>query len=174
MGQLLSAQATSQIPFLLNAFFVGDVLTKRDCLRLQSLAANCRIINMYGTTETQRAVSYFAVPPVAQDPTFLNLQKDIMPAGEGMIDVQLLVVNRNEKNVAVNILSLSNEDFIINNCRRSICITLSGKSCWNIQIIIFYDPIPLSYKATHTITPCRQTHSLFLALLPSPHPDNVF
>ena len=99
MGQLLSAQATSQIPSLLNAFFVGDVLTKRDCLRLQSLAANCRIINMYGTTETQRAVSYFAVPPVAQDPTFLNLQKDIMPAGEGMIDVQLLVVNRNERNV---------------------------------------------------------------------------
>ena len=117
MGQLLSAQATSQIPFLLNAFFVGDVLTKRDCLRLQSLAANCRIINMYGTTETQRAVSYFAVPPVAQDPTFLNLRKDIMPAGEGMINVQLLVVNRIERNVAVNIITLSNEDFIINNCR---------------------------------------------------------
>ncbi|KAJ8480756.1 hypothetical protein ONZ45_g15549 [Pleurotus djamor] len=99
MGQLLSAQATRQIPSLLNAFFVGDVLTKRDCLRLQSLAANVRIINMYGTTETQRAVSYFAIPPVSVDPTFLQLQKDIMPAGEGMIDVQLLVVNRNDKNI---------------------------------------------------------------------------
>ncbi|TRM60442.1 hypothetical protein BD626DRAFT_407533 [Schizophyllum amplum] len=99
MGQLLSAQATRQIPSLRNAFFVGDVLTKRDCLRLQSLAANVRIINMYGTTETQRAVSYFAIPPVAQDPTFLATQKDIMPAGAGMIDVQLLVVNRHEKSV---------------------------------------------------------------------------
>jgi L-aminoadipate-semialdehyde dehydrogenase len=99
MGQLLSAQATRQIPSLLNAFFVGDVLTKRDCLRLQSLASNVQIINMYGTTETQRAVSYFAIPPISVDSTFLATQKDIMPAGEGMIDVQLLVVNRNDRNV---------------------------------------------------------------------------
>jgi len=99
MGQLLSAQATRQIPTLQNAFFVGDVLTKRDCLRLQALAANVRIINMYGTTETQRAVSYFAIPPVSEDSTFLATQKDIMPAGEGMIDVQLLVVNRNDRNI---------------------------------------------------------------------------
>ncbi|KIY45047.1 large subunit of L-aminoadipate-semialdehyde dehydrogenase [Fistulina hepatica ATCC 64428] len=99
MGQLLSAQATCQIPFLKNAFFVGDVLTKRDCLRLQALAANVRIINMYGTTETQRAVSYFAIPPVSVDATFLATQKDIMPAGSGMIDVQLLVVNRNDRHV---------------------------------------------------------------------------
>ncbi len=99
MGQLLSAQATRQIPALRNAFFVGDVLTKRDCLRLQSLAANVRIVNMYGTTETQRAVSYFLIPSVSEDPTFLATQKDIMPAGEGMIDVQLLVVNRNDRNI---------------------------------------------------------------------------
>ncbi|KAG6861299.1 hypothetical protein C0995_001854 [Termitomyces sp. Mi166 len=99
MGQLLSAQATCQIPSLRNAFFVGDVLTKRDCLRLQALAANVRIINMYGTTETQRAVSYFAIPPIYEDSTFLATQKDIMPAGEGMIDVQLLVVNRNDRNI---------------------------------------------------------------------------
>lgn len=99
MGQLLSAQATRQIPSLLNAFFVGDVLTKRDCHRLQSLAANVRIINMYGTTETQRAVSYFEIPSVATDSTFLANQKDIMPAGKGMVDVQLLVVNRNDRNI---------------------------------------------------------------------------
>lgn len=99
MGQLLSAQATRHIPSLSNAFFVGDVLTKRDCLRLQSLAPNVHIINMYGTTETQRAVSYFEIPAVSADPTFLATQKDILPAGEGMIDVQLLVVNRTDKTV---------------------------------------------------------------------------
>ncbi|KAH9990943.1 L-aminoadipate-semialdehyde dehydrogenase large subunit [Russula compacta] len=99
MGQLLSAQATHQIPSLLNAFFVGDVLTKRDCTRLQALAPNVRIINMYGTTETQRAVSYFAIPSISEDSTFLATQKDIMPAGQGMIDVQLLIVNRNDKNI---------------------------------------------------------------------------
>jgi L-aminoadipate-semialdehyde dehydrogenase len=99
MGQLLSAQATRQIPTLRNAFFVGDVLTKRDCHRLQHLAQNVRIINMYGTTETQRAVSYFAIPPVNEDSTFLQNQKDIMPAGQGMIDVQLLVVNRAQRDI---------------------------------------------------------------------------
>lgn len=99
MGQLLSAQATRQIPSLQNAFFVGDVLTKRDCTRLQGLAKNVRIINMYGTTETQRAVSYFAIPSVNSDPTFLSTQKDLIPAGQGMIDVQLLVVNRTDRNV---------------------------------------------------------------------------
>ncbi|KAK4050363.1 putative NRPS-like protein biosynthetic cluster [Microbotryomycetes sp. JL201] len=98
MGQLLSAQATRAIPSLLNAFFVGDILTKRDCTRLQQLANNVRIINMFGTTETQRAVSYFPIPPLSQDPTFLKTRKDIMPAGSGMINVQLLVVNRNDKN----------------------------------------------------------------------------
>ncbi|KAF8271296.1 alpha-aminoadipate reductase Lys1p [Lactarius quietus] len=99
MGQLLSAQATCQIPSLLSAFFVGDILTKRDCTRLQSLAANVRIVNMYGTTETQRAVSYFAIPSILEDSTFLTTQKDIIPAGQGMVDVQLLIVNRTDKNV---------------------------------------------------------------------------
>ncbi|OXH27575.1 L-aminoadipate-semialdehyde dehydrogenase [Cryptococcus neoformans] len=99
MGQLLSAQATRQIPTLKNAFFVGDVLTKRDCTRLQSLAKNVCIINMYGTTETQRAVSYFAIPSVNEDSTFLATQKDLIPAGQGMIDVQLLVVNRTDRNI---------------------------------------------------------------------------
>lgn len=97
MGQLLSAQATHEIPGLHHAFFVGDVLTKRDCLRLQSLARNVTIVNMYGTTETQRAVSYFAVPSFNADGTFLQSQKDIIPAGQGMLDVQLLIINRNDK-----------------------------------------------------------------------------
>ncbi|KAJ2058575.1 large subunit of alpha-aminoadipate reductase [Coemansia sp. S146] len=94
MGQLLSANATSQIGSLRNAFFVGDLLTKRDCHRLQALAGNCRIVNMYGTTETQRAVSFCAIPPHAANASFLATAKDVIPAGRGMKDVQLLVVNR--------------------------------------------------------------------------------
>lgn len=96
MGQLLSAQATQEIPSLHHAFFVGDILTKRDCLRLQTLARNVAIVNMYGTTETQRAVSYFQVPSFNDDSSFLQYQKDVMPAGRGMLDVQLLIVNRND------------------------------------------------------------------------------
>lgn len=97
MGQLLSAQATAEFKSLHHAFFVGDILTKRDCLRLQTLAENCNIVNMYGTTETQRAVSYFEIPSRSKDSRFLESQKDIMPAGTGMQNVQLLVVNRNDR-----------------------------------------------------------------------------
>lgn len=97
MGQLLTAQATTPFPKLHHAFFVGDILTKRDCLRLQTLAENCRIVNMYGTTETQRAVSFFEVKSKNDDPEFLKKLKDVMPAGRGMFNVQLLVVNRNDR-----------------------------------------------------------------------------
>ncbi|CAK9438672.1 uncharacterized protein LODBEIA_P28960 [Lodderomyces beijingensis] len=97
MGQLLSAQATTAIPSLHHAFFVGDILTKRDCLRLQSLAENVYIVNMYGTTETQRSVSYFEIESRKSNPTYLKNLKDVMPAGTGMHNVQLLVVNRNDR-----------------------------------------------------------------------------
>lgn len=93
MGQLVSANAIHPIPTLRNAFFVGDVLTKRDVTRLQTLAQNTNVINMYGTTETQRAVSYLKIPPVSTHPSYISEQKDIMPAGKGMKNVQLLVVN---------------------------------------------------------------------------------
>lgn len=96
MGQLLSAQASTPIPTLHHAFFVGDILTKRDCLRLQTLAENVYIVNMYGTTETQRSVSYFEIQSRKADPTYLKNLKDVMPAGTGMHNVQLLVVNRND------------------------------------------------------------------------------
>ena len=97
MGQLLAAQATTPFPKLHHAFFVGDILTKRDCLRLQTLAENVNIINMYGTTETQRAVSYFTVKSRSEDPQFLQKLKDVIPAGKGMYNVQLLVVNRHDR-----------------------------------------------------------------------------
>ena len=93
MGQLLSANAVAHIPSLRHAFFVGDVLTKRDVMRLQYLAPNTHVINMYGTTETQRAVSFLKIPPVSVNPGYLTEQKDIMPAGKGMNNVQLLVIN---------------------------------------------------------------------------------
>ncbi|GMM34563.1 L-aminoadipate-semialdehyde dehydrogenase [Saccharomycopsis crataegensis] len=94
MGQVLASQAVDEVPTLRNAFFVGDLLTRKDCLRLQSLAKNVHIINMYGTTETQRAVSYFLVKSYNEDKDYLYTLKDIVPAGQGMKNVQLLVVNR--------------------------------------------------------------------------------
>ncbi|KAI8968242.1 L-aminoadipate-semialdehyde dehydrogenase [Mycotypha africana] len=97
MGQLLSSHAQVEIPTLTNAFFVGDILTKRDAARIQKYAPNVSVINMYGTTETQRSVSHFVVPPRSTHPAFLSSQKEVIAAGKGMVNVQLLVVNRHDR-----------------------------------------------------------------------------
>ena len=96
MGQILVGGATAKFPSLDRAFFVGDVLTKRDCRSLQDLAVNVRIVNMYGTTETQRAVSYYEIPSRAEAAGFLETLKDTVPAGTGMKNVQLLVVSQDD------------------------------------------------------------------------------
>jgi L-aminoadipate-semialdehyde dehydrogenase len=97
MGQILLGSTDPKIESLKNAFFVGDILLKRDCRRLQTLAPNCRIKNMYGTTETQRAVSYYEIPSLNEDASYLEQMGDVIPAGKGMQNVQLLVVDREKK-----------------------------------------------------------------------------
>jgi L-aminoadipate-semialdehyde dehydrogenase len=52
---------------------------------------------MYGTTETQRSVSYYELPSKSSNPTFLDKMPDVIPAGRGMQDVQLLVVDRSDR-----------------------------------------------------------------------------
>ncbi|PHH58580.1 hypothetical protein CDD81_5199 [Ophiocordyceps australis] len=94
MGQILVGGATARFPCLDRAFFVGDILTTRDCRSLRRLAVNCNIVNMYGTTETQRAVSYYEIPSLSREPDYLDKLKDTVPAGKGMENVQLLVVDR--------------------------------------------------------------------------------
>ncbi|KAI8953232.1 putative aminoadipate protein [Xylaria longipes] len=93
MGQILVGGAVAEFPSLEQVFFVGDVLTTRDCRSLRRLAVNATIQNMFGSTETQRAVSYYEVPSRANDRDFLDKLKDTVPAGRGMENVQLLILN---------------------------------------------------------------------------------
>ncbi|KAI5467050.1 L-aminoadipate-semialdehyde dehydrogenase [Mariannaea sp. PMI_226] len=97
MGQILVGGATAEFPSLELAFFVGDVLTTRDCRALRRLAANANILNAYGTTETQRAVSCYKIPSRAEDPNYLEKLKDTVPAGKGMKNVQVLVIDRQNR-----------------------------------------------------------------------------
>ena len=97
MGQILVGLATTQFPSLRNAFFVGDVLTKKDCQKLRDLALNAAINSMYGSTESQRAVSFFQIPSKAKDPGFLDDLPEIIPVDRGMQHVQLLVVDREDR-----------------------------------------------------------------------------
>ncbi|KAF2116492.1 L-aminoadipate-semialdehyde dehydrogenase-like protein large subunit [Lophiotrema nucula] len=97
MGQILVGGASAVFPALHHSFFVGDLLIKRDCRRLHDLAPNVRIVNMYGTTETQRAVSYYELPSRSEAPDFLDGLGEVIPAGRGMNNVQLLVVDRDDR-----------------------------------------------------------------------------
>ncbi|KAF2433270.1 L-aminoadipate-semialdehyde dehydrogenase large subunit [Tothia fuscella] len=97
MGQILIGNAINTIPSLHRVFFVGDLLLKRDCGKLQQIAPNVNIVNMYGTTETQRSVSYYELPSKSSNPNFLDDMPDVIPAGRGMQDVQLLVVDRENR-----------------------------------------------------------------------------
>lgn len=64
MGQLLITveDDSFKIDSLRAVFFVGDLLIKRDVARLRRMAPRAQIINMYGSTETQRSVGYWVVP----------------------------------------------------------------------------------------------------------------
>ncbi|HST61260.1 MAG TPA: amino acid adenylation domain-containing protein, partial [Longimicrobium sp.] len=87
MGQLLADAAEGErIPSLHRAFFVGDVLRRADVARLTALAPALRVVNYYGSTETQRAVSYHEVEPELEP-------KEVIPLGKGLPGVQLLVRN---------------------------------------------------------------------------------
>ena len=101
MSQLLSETDASgtedKIGSLRYSFLVGDVLTKRDVARLKRLAPAITCVNLYGATETQRAVGYYVVPDPeatgAETDRTKSDAKEVLPLGKGINDVQLLVLN---------------------------------------------------------------------------------
>lgn len=94
MSQILTEAAApdSRLPSLRFAFFIGDRLTEPDIGRLTTLAPNITCVNSYGSTETQRAVGYYRVPPKSED----GWARVAYPLGSGLPDVQLLVLTRRQ------------------------------------------------------------------------------
>jgi amino acid adenylation domain-containing protein len=108
-----AAGAPPRLDDLRFVLLVGDVLTRRDVDRLQRLAPRVTVVNLYGSTETQRAVGYHVAQggggglrPLAHTgsvgeegseqgaparPSSALRGKEILPCGRGMKDVQLLV-----------------------------------------------------------------------------------
>ncbi|MGD2092436.1 MAG: amino acid adenylation domain-containing protein [Candidatus Aminicenantes bacterium] len=96
MGQLLTQNA-SDLPSLRYALFVGDVLTRGDVIRLREISHRVTCVNLYGSTETQRAVGYFVVSSAGSEGTPAPDMKEVLPLGCGMKDVQLLVLNNSKQ-----------------------------------------------------------------------------
>lgn len=91
MSQVLTdGDVHEPIPSLRYSFLVGDVLTRRDVARLKNLAPSITCVNLYGSTETQRAVGYYLASSEKDQP---SRDRDVLPLGKGISDVQLLVLN---------------------------------------------------------------------------------
>ena len=104
MGQILTeGAAPGSLPELRLVMLVGDVLTRRDVERLRRLAPSVRVVNLYGSTETQRAVAFYEVP-FPETSEGLEAAKgleagrggreaaaQVLPLGRGMPGVDLLV-----------------------------------------------------------------------------------
>ena len=92
MAQLLTERPAggdlARVTTLRRVLLVGDALTRRDVRRIRALAPQAVVVNLYGSTETQRAVGYHVVEDAAgADERGLQ----VLPLGRGMRDVQLLV-----------------------------------------------------------------------------------
>ncbi len=92
MGQLL-AEAAGPTPILSlrRVFFGGDALAWADVRRLRRIAPEVLCVNLYGATETQRALGYYIVPD-RQDQNG-RLVREAIPLGQGVRDTQLLILN---------------------------------------------------------------------------------
>jgi amino acid adenylation domain-containing protein len=99
LGQILTETTTPGclLSTLRYAFFVGDKLTSDDVERLRHLAPQATFINSFGSTETQRAVSYHLLAPGPQG----QAARTVYPLGWGMPDVQLLVLNSHQRMAGV-------------------------------------------------------------------------
>jgi amino acid adenylation domain-containing protein len=94
MAQLLCDQfqpGEDTIASLRFSFLVGDILRLRDVVRLRQLAPRATCVNLFGATETQRAVGYYVASAASGD----NYSRQALPLGRGIKDVQLLVLNKN-------------------------------------------------------------------------------
>lgn len=96
LTQTVSDLEACEIPSLRHAFVVGDVLTKSDVARLRELAPSVTCVNLYGTTETQRALGFYVIADRTlkpqEEPASAPLEKERLPAGWGIDEVQLLIL----------------------------------------------------------------------------------
>jgi amino acid adenylation domain-containing protein len=88
----------AQLPSLRRVFTVGDVLQRSEVDALFRVAPNVACVNLYGSTESQRALSYLELPRTLDaldrrgELGTGGLEKAALPLGRGMDGLQLLVL----------------------------------------------------------------------------------
>ncbi|QJE01523.1 amino acid adenylation domain-containing protein [Massilia forsythiae] len=90
LGTFLCSVCERPVGTLRIAFFVGEIITTGHVRQFCKAAPNMRVINIYGSTETGRAISYHDVDAYQDAQAYCT---DVIPAGIGIRHVQLLVLN---------------------------------------------------------------------------------
>ncbi|HEY2738882.1 MAG TPA: AMP-binding protein, partial [Thermoanaerobaculia bacterium] len=96
LGQLLTELPPDgmrePVTSLRRAILIGESLARQDVGRLRALAPGVSCVNLYGATETQRALAFHLVTPEEVDEMDERAHQ-VLPLGRGMPDAQLLVLN---------------------------------------------------------------------------------
>ncbi len=88
--EVLVGSATAPcMPALRRAFVIGDLLRRSEVARLQRIAPAVLCVNLFGSTESQRAISYSLVESTA---TAAAAGSEALPLGRGIEGVDLLVL----------------------------------------------------------------------------------
>ncbi|MBV6325521.1 non-ribosomal peptide synthetase [Duganella violaceipulchra] len=90
LGSFLSSACARPLPSLRLGLFVGEIITTAHLEQFRPAAPGMRVVNIYGTTETGRAISYHDVAAYADAADYCT---DVLPVGVGIGQVQLLVLN---------------------------------------------------------------------------------
>src|SRR5262249_3923384 len=95
LGQLLVTVGEKRLPCIRWVLFGGDVLTWREVSQVRQLAANAKIGSFYGAAATPRAGGLF------QSPYKFSIKESdsnrAVSLGQGIKDVQLLLLNKNRQ-----------------------------------------------------------------------------
>jgi 7-keto-8-aminopelargonate synthetase-like enzyme/non-ribosomal peptide synthetase component F len=97
MAAAMSQAAPTPLPLQV-VFFIGSVFSRDQAAAIRRALPDARIFNLYGSTETQRAVSYFELPSSMAAVADLP---DIVPLGTGMKTVDLLVTAGEDRHPCV-------------------------------------------------------------------------
>jgi amino acid adenylation domain-containing protein len=108
--QEVPGEEPARLPELRRVLTIGEVLKGADVARLYAMAPGVAVFNLYGATETQRALSFLELPrdfaldsetEAGPDPGSRGLQKAVLPLGRGFAGAQLLVVGGHHRQAGV-------------------------------------------------------------------------
>jgi amino acid adenylation domain-containing protein len=90
LGTMLLESVNTPNDRLRLGFFVGEPLTTAHVRKFKQVAPKMAAINLYGSTETSRAVSYYRVDDCKDLNTNIN---KVLPVGKGIEGVSLVILN---------------------------------------------------------------------------------